>query len=281
MPRRSKQKPDNQAQTLILLDHDGTLCNTNLNAFDSMKYAARTACESIKVDYDKLNLDWDKLTSETRGTTEKNLVKHICYEYEIPYKQSELFEERFYIARANWYTNMKSYNEYIYDSYFPDAETLIHQSYKDPTKVIWLITGNPKVVVAERLAPHIRKYFTDKNGDLLGAFGNEALSRAELIHLAINRATKSLPNFQPKKNGLGFTTNVIYIGDGRHDFFAGLEAKVRTVWIPSRLLQEVKENLALDYNRFLKSLLPTQIEITNDLSCPNTLSFLGLNPDLY
>lgn len=277
MRHTSRQTSKPHVETLILIDHDGTLCNTNLNAFDSIKYAARTACESIKVDYDKLNVDWDKLMTELRGTTEKNLVKHICYNYEIPYIQSGLFEERFYLARANWYANMKSYNEYVYDSYFPDAESLIHHAHNDPTKAIWLVTGNPKVVVSERLAPHIRKFFCNEFGDLMGAFGDEAFTRKELIFNAIDRAEKEYPGFRPVKNGFGFTTNVVYIGDGRHDFFAGLEAKVRTIWIPSRLLQEVKESLSLDYIRFMKNILPTQIEITNDLSSDSTLSFLGVN----
>ncbi len=273
---RTKSVTPPSVQTLILIDHDGTLCNTNTNAYDSIKYAARTACESIKVDYDKLNIDWDNLMSSLRGTTEKNLVKHVCYNYEIPIQQSSLFEERFYHARANWYSNMKSYNEYVYDSYFPDAESLIHKVHTDPTKAVWVVTGNPKIVVEQRLAPHIRPYLNDKNGEIGGAFGDEAISRPELINLAIDRAIKAYPGFHPIKNGFGFTTNVIYIGDGRYDFFAGLEAKVKTVWIPSRLLQDVKDSLTLDYIRFMKSILPTQIEITNNLASPSTLAFLGL-----
>lgn len=271
------KKITNKTQYLVLLDHDGTLCSTAPSAYDSIKFATQMACEANQVDYQKLNIDWDLLFPITRGTTEKNFIKTFCFRYNIPFYRFDHFEERFYAARAIWFKNMKSFNENPYDTYFPDAENLVNICNHKNDITIWLITGNPRSVMKERMAKHLINYFSDKNGELLGSFGDEALTREELMQKAIDNATKNIKNFHIEKDNLGFATNVVYIGDGRRDFFSGLNAHVKTVWVPSRSLQEVKDILATDYMIFLKHLLKNRINVVNRIDSESVLNMLSIN----
>lgn len=270
--RATTQKKDNYI--LVLIDHDGTLCNTSPSAYESLKFAAQMACESVQININDLQVDWNTIFHQTRGSTERNFIRLFCFRHSVPLNQMGNFEERFYLARAVWFKNMKSFKENPYDTYFPDAENLINICSHHPNTTVWLITGNPIQVINERLAKHLRNYFTDKKNNLLGSFGNEALTREELIQIAIQRAMKLLKGFVPLKDSLGFTTNVVYIGDARKDFFSGLNSRVKTVWIPSRSLQEVKDVLAEDYIIFLKQFLKHRIQIVNRIDSEEVLEMI-------
>lgn len=277
MPKNKRAQTDQTTVTLVLLDHDGTLCQTASSAYESIKYAFGESCRGVGMSLSNLEVNWDRLFKENTGTTERNLIKNFYHRFSINFSKMRFFEERFYQARAKWYENMKSYNEYIFDTYYPDAETIIHLCNHNKNMMLWLLTGNPHDVIKQRMANYLVNYFTDKQGRLLGAFGDEADSRGELINLAIQRASLLNKKFKPTKDKYNFTTNVIYIGDSKKDFFTGLQVRVKTVWIPSRSLQQVNEVREDDYFSFLKDFLKERIVITNNLESKEVLQILNID----
>ncbi|EKD99808.1 MAG: hypothetical protein ACD_22C00171G0004 [uncultured bacterium] len=74
---------------------------------------------------------------------------------------------------------------------------------------------------------------------------------------------------------MGFTKNVVYIGDSRADFFAALNAKVASIWVPSRKLQDVYDVRSQDYVSYIQGLLGNRFYITNDLYSKETLSYIN------
>lgn len=274
LPKASEKKN----HCLVLIDHDGTLCDTNPYAYESMKFATEMACRGVKLDLKNLNINWEDLFAQTQGTTEKNYLRIFCFRYAIPFADINFFEERYYEARTVWYRNMKSFHENPYDTYYPDTENLINICNHRPNLNTWLMTGNPRQVMKERLAKHLLNYFSDeRQEDLQGAFGDEAYSRDELFQIAIKKAELSIKGFKIIRDSLGFATNVIYIGDGRKDFFSALNAKIVSVWVPSRKLQETKEIATQDYMVFLKKMLGKRIQVVNRVDAEEVLSLIGIN----
>lgn len=212
----SLKKPN--VHYLILLDHDGTLCNTSPFAYESMKFGFQLACQSLDINFNQLSINWDFLFKSTQGTTEKNLVRTFCYLCGVPPSKINYFEERYYNSRVIWFKNMKSLKENPYDIYYPDAENLINICRRKKNISVWLLTGNPKDVIKERMARHLLGFFTNNNGSLNGAFGDEALERTELILKAIFQAQQKIKQFKLIKDKLGFISNVVYIGDGKKIF---------------------------------------------------------------
>ena len=264
---------NNSTHTLVLFDHDGTTCQTNDNAYDSLKYCIRESAKICKLDVTPIESNWDTFFHETRGTTERYGARVIFNRIGNNSVTFEDFEKIYYQARANWYKNMKSYNEYTYDTYYPDAENLIFHCWKTPNTHIGLVTGNPDQTMKERLASHLQElFFSEPN---LNTFGNEANSRQELIKLSIQKAIDSIPNFEPKRDGNDLITNVIYIGDSRADLFAGMLARVKTIWIPSRMLQTVKDCKGEDAIQVISELMPNSIHITNSLEREEVLQFIN------
>jgi phosphoglycolate phosphatase-like HAD superfamily hydrolase len=258
---------------LILIDHDGTLCQTNNMAFDSIKYAAKVACGGELL---LSEADWDSIFSETAGTTEKNFVHNIALKTNFSISDIKKFEQDFYKARVNWYKSMRAHGEFILDTYYPDMENLILAAFEKENFHLMLVTGNPLAVMEERLSNHLRKYFVDEKDSLLGSFGEETTKHSELISKSITKATKAFPGFEPIKGDLGFCENVTYIGDSKHDFVAGLDGKVKTIWIPSRNLYVTKELRSEPYLQVFLKLLDKYTMITNDIFSPETLRFIGL-----
>jgi phosphoglycolate phosphatase-like HAD superfamily hydrolase len=283
MPKRmakkklSKAKNNNhQVKYLVLVDHDGTLCDTNPIAYESIKYAFRLTVETLKLQVNT-DIDWDKVFSETRGTTEKSLARYLSYLCGIPFDKTETFEKRFFHLRARWYENMRLEKEYVWDTYFPDAHQLVYKMSKRSEYALWLVTGNPKEVLKERLANSLLEIFSNKKGELMGVFGDRAYTRKELIELALAEAAQTIEGFKIERDSLGFAKNVFYLADSRSDFFAGIEAKVRTVWVPSRSLQTVIDTKTQDYVRFIKETLGDErMLITNDLYSQEAQRFMGL-----
>lgn len=269
------EKKRKSIEKLLLVDHDGTLCDTNPVAYDSIKYAFKTAMDVLKIPTPN-NLDFEKVMADLRGSTEKNLVRYLSYFSAVPFDKTEQFEEKFYYFRAKWYENMRSGHEYVWDTYYPDSHQLVEDCKHSGKYELWVITGNPGIVLQERLSNSMKTIFS-KNGKIQGVFGDQFYTRAESICEALKKAETEINNGITKKDSMGFYENVIYIGDSRNDFFAGIEAKVKTVWIPSRSLQVVTETRALDYVRFISEVLGDRILITNDLYSPEARKFVGLN----
>ncbi len=259
-------------QTLVLFDHDGTTCLTNENAYDSIKFGLLEAAKQLDLDPAPLEDKWDKFFSSTTGTTELYGCK-VTLDIIGNYTTSlEEFARLHFLGRANWYKNMKSYSTYIYDTYYPDAESLIYYCWKTPNIHIGLVTGNPSATIKERLATHLGEIFFKPNN--INSFGDEALSREELIKLSIEKATKNIPNFEPKIEN-NCITNVIYIGDSKADLYAGLSARVKTIWVPSRSLQAAKAAMSDDTMVLLKKLIPDNILITNNLENQEVTDFIA------
>jgi phosphoglycolate phosphatase-like HAD superfamily hydrolase len=259
---------------LFLIDHDGTLCQTNPFAFESIKYAALDAVNKLGHENKITTNDWDDIFSETSGTTEKNLARFICNMIGVPLEE---FEKYFYSSRANWFLQMKKSQEFIFDTYYPDAEFLINKVDASSDYHLMMVTGNPENVMDVRLSTHLRKHFCNDGDRILGGFGNECFSRQDLIKNAIEDAIKLFPDFVPSKNNFGFYDNVYYIGDGYKDFKAGIYAKVKTIWIPSRSLPMVKEKSSDEQIKLLMDVLGSNAIITNNLESKPVLDFIGLS----
>lgn len=275
--KRKIKEPVNKKKRqmkLLLVDHDGTLCDTNPLAYDSIRYAFETTLSVLKIPYVE-KVDIEKVMADLRGSTEKNLARYLCYMCAVPFDKTGPFEEKFYLFRAKWYESMKSGHEYVWDTYYPDTHQLLHDCMKSGVFKLWIITGNPKIVLQERLANSLKDMFSNGNG-IQGVFGDEFYSRQESILEALKRAEKKYGKRISKRDNNGFYENVYYIGDSRNDFFAGIEAKVKTIWVPSRTLQIATETKSTDYVRFITKTLKGEILITNDLYSKEVREFVGL-----
>lgn len=273
--KKRGRKRKTEANALFLIDHDGTLCDTNPLAYESIKYAFQTTVEVMKLSIIN-DVDWEKIFSETRGTTEKHLARYLCYACGIPFNKTKQFEEKFYHFRAKWYENMRTSNEYIWDSYYPDTHQLIYDCKKSGRFELWLLSGNPRIVLKERLSNSISDIFRDNSGDLKGAFGEEAYSRQKLIAKALEKSERDIDGFRVRRDRLGFARNVFYVADSRNDFFAGIEVKIKTIWIPSRTLQNTVDIRNEDYVRFIMNTLGERVLIVNDLYTDKVFRFIGL-----
>ncbi len=260
---------------LILFDHDGTICKSNENAYDSMTYAAQQAAKHVGINIDKLDTDWNKVFNETRGTTEKNLVHYLVYFFHIPLEKFSEFERLFYLSREAWYKNMKKYKEFVYDLYYPDAEILIDNLKEKEENILRLVTGNPSNVLKQRIANFLKSSFINSEGKLLGCFGESAYSRVDLLKLVISETEKEDSGFEVEQDDEGFIKNVYYIADSRADLFSALYAKIRMVWVASRTLQEVKDIESGDAIGYILKMHKDRILITNNLEDDDVLKFLG------
>ncbi len=264
-----------KAKNLFLFDHDGTLCVTNVSAYDSMKDAFRQALSFNGIHNNIEDLDWTKIFSETRGTTEKYFISYVL-RFLVPdvTKHSKIAEDYYYL-RSQWYVAYDRLGEFTLDTYYPDAQDLLIRLAETKDNTIWLVTGNPRSVVENRMANGFRKFFADrKGGKLEGVFGEEGYSRKELIEKAVSKAVECIPEFFLKGGDHGFVDNVFYIGDSRSDFFSGLSAKVKTIWIPSRKLQDKIDAESSMEISCIRNLLPSQFIITNRLNSKETLDFI-------
>jgi len=259
---------------LILFDHDGTICKSNENAYDSMMYAAEQAAKNVGIDIKKTEIDWSKVFNETRGTTEKNLVHYLVYFFHIPLEKFSEFERLFYLSREAWYKNMKKYKEFVYDLYYPDAEILIDKLKKEDNHILRIVTGNPSNVLNQRIANFLRATFEDSQGNLLGYFGESAYSRVDLLKLAVSSTEKEDSEFEVDHDEDGFIKNVYYIADSRSDLFSALYAKIRMVWVASRTLQEVKDIESEDAVGYILKMHKDRILITNNLEDDDVVKFL-------
>lgn len=270
-----KVKRTKNNQVLVLIDHDGTLCDTNPSAYESIKYAFDRACENQRVVING-EVNWDKIMDDLRGTTEKNLVRYLCYSFNIPFEKSETFEQRFYYFREKWYENSRKLGEFIWDTYYPDTHQLLTEYSRFPRYILWLLTGNPDNVIEQRLSNSLRTIFSNKKDKKLqGVFGNESYTRKGMIELACTKAEVNIEGFKVHRDEMGYTTNVVYIADSRHDFFSGIEAKVKMVWVPSRSLQDTIEMRSQDYVKFAISTLgEKRLLIVNDLYTEKVKEFI-------
>ena len=275
--QRSSQATKNKAPTkLFLIDHDGTLCQTNDNAYDSLVAAIKEASHFFGVDTTHLEDNWNQLFSSTTGTSEKFLGKVLFYKLNIQQDQLDNFLKRFYQSRANWYANMRAHGEYVQDTYYPDALQMIEYISQSENSLLMMVTGNPSQVIEQRFASSLRRFFSNGSDELFGAFGEEAETRQDLIDIAVQKANKHFCKFEANKDDNGFIDNVYYIGDSRADFFAGLKAKVKTIWIPSRQLQAFKQVASEDSISFIETHLSEQVCISNSLESEQVIKFLDL-----
>lgn len=277
MAVKKSRKKESAPKGLLLVDHDGTLCNSNHNAYESLKSAAYMTLNFMGFNSIDINgVDWNKIFSETSGTTELYYAKRLCHEFSIPRDKQDIFSNFLFKNRANWYTNSKSNGDYVWDTYYPDTEELIAKA-KNSNFSVQLVTGNPSLVIKERLPERIKLYFKSNTGEIEGTFGEEAETRADLILLAIKRFLQKHPNFKLKRNSEEYIENVIYVADSRSDLFSGIEAKMKTIWIPSRELIKVYEAKSQDFVKFMSETIGKSIFITNALDSREVYEFIGLD----
>lgn len=260
---------------LVLFDHDGTICKSNDRTYDSLIFAAEQAALTIGIDIKKITVNWNKIFADTRGTTEKNLAHYLLYLFHIPLQKFQEFERLFYLQRAAWFRNSKQFREYIYDLYYPDAEMLIDKLKIRNDVLLRLMTGNPSMVLQERISNYMRNTFGEPDGKLRGYFGESAYTRIDLLKIAINDTASKFKDFTLEKSPENYIKNVIYIGDSRSDLFTGLNARIKTVWIPSRSLQEVKDIQAEDAMNYIINSNKGNLLVTNNLNDPEVLSFIS------
>jgi phosphoglycolate phosphatase-like HAD superfamily hydrolase len=272
-----KSKKSLRVKKLIMFDHDGTLCDTNENAYESIKYATNMAFSLLNINMDANIINWQSIFSETTGTTEKYFVEHIANIYSVPLNKRKWFEERYYKSRTKWYQNMSEFNEYVWDTYYPDAEKLLIDisKIKTPEVILSLVTGNPSCVITERIPQHIKNHFYNSKKLLQGTFGEEGVTRKELLLKNIEKA-KNENSFIPRYDKNNFITNAYYIADSKNDLYAGIEAKVNIIWIPSRSLQIFFKETSSNEIKIYKSFLPDNFLTTNNLTSEEVYKFLGI-----
>ncbi|HQM15685.1 MAG TPA: HAD hydrolase-like protein [Candidatus Woesebacteria bacterium] len=268
-----KKKSKEKKSVLVLFDHDGTFCQTNHNAYDSIKYAANKAFSLVDMEAPLPEINWDVIFHETKGTTEAYLARVLAFRYLSKIHLFEAFANYFYQARANWYHEQKQMGEFVDDSYYPDIEELLTWLSKNYDCHLGLVTGNPRSVLAERLKISYQKIFRNHSKELMGAFGNEAESRADLLLLALERFQK-YDGFKPQKDSNGYLQNVFYIADSENDFFSGLDAKMQMVWIPDRALSAIHDIKAKKHIQFIGSHAEfAQFVIVNNAMSSELLSY--------
>jgi phosphoglycolate phosphatase-like HAD superfamily hydrolase len=229
---------------LALWDYDGTLVLPREIATESMIEAAKMV---VPANWSG-DLPWDQIFQETKGTTEKNLARVLASIYGVSEEGFEDFAQQFYEARGEYLRGQTSRivgrphltTELLLDvvsdiDVYPDSLNLLQKLDAQPETLNILVTGNPEQA-EPRINPKIRKYFANPDGGLRAIWGGEAMTRAELIKIAIEKA-KGM-GFEPKEyhkwetHGKFFYDNVFYFGDSENDLLAGIEAGVRTVYIP-------------------------------------------------
>jgi hypothetical protein len=120
------------------------------------------------------------------------------------------------------------------------------------------------------------RYFSDSNR-IRGSFGDEGDNREELLEKAIHETQKSNKDFTIIRDSLGFAQNIYYIADSKTDFYAGLNCKIRSIWIPSRIAHDVKELANEISTKYILDLLGNRVLMTNNLSSLEVMNMLGLN----
>ena len=259
---------------LVLFDHDGTLCHEDKFETESFKFAFNFAAQRINEPINN-DIDIEQLKRDVKGTTERNLVRQYCLLSNIPYSKLEAFESSFYFGRAKWYEAMKSGNEFIWSSYYPDSYYILSKLAKDKKYTTSLITGNPKELIGIKVPGEILNYFIGKNG-IKGVFGDQADTREELLEMAIDQAVKLWKGFEVSRDTHGFVENVFYIADSKSDFFAGINSKIKTIWIPSRNHKDCLDLIDDISIKYIINSLKGRALITNDLSSTETLKMLNL-----
>lgn len=154
-------------------------------------------------------------------------------------------------------------------------ESVIDEISKRDNFHLMLVTGNPRAVMEQRISSHMRRHFLNKSTEgLCGVFGDEAYSREELLEKAVNMAQNIFPGFKGFKDQRDFYTNVFYIGDSYNDFKAGLLAKMKTIWVPSRSIQVVMDKLGQDHVHILTQFMADYIRVTNNIESAEVKKFL-------
>jgi phosphoglycolate phosphatase-like HAD superfamily hydrolase len=246
---------------LILFDHDKTINDSSPLEYESMLYATNRALSVIGTNLENISINLKEVLDRTAGTTEKNLVKSLTFECKIPYQRYSAFEKAFYIGRAEWY---KENLVRIKEPYYKDAKALISTLKKDPQNIVGLITGNPKIVFNNRNTGYVLQNFSKFGEDIIGAFGEEALTRDELLKLAIKRAETTY-GFKPTYDYLNFATNIWYIADTKKDMYSALYSGIRFIWIPTREIGLAMDLRFCDNIRFLDTYLEDRLTVTHSL----------------
>lgn len=220
---------------LFLFDFDGVCVKPGEITLDSLNWKANDVFTMMG--FAPLSDDeWTHVFTEASGTTELNLIQKMCEMRNIPESGRVQFKEMFLLARrihletAHRKHDMK-FGRNLHDLSYSDAVHFIRGLKNEPDTLIHLTTGNPRKSMGARLNldPDWKTIFQNKGGSLPGAFGDEALSRQELIQLATRRAEES--GFKVERDSEGYTTNVFYCGDTVHDLTAGIKAKTRTIFL--------------------------------------------------
>lgn len=224
---------------LILFDFDGVCVKPGILTMDSITEVANLVLEYIGHDSISEEL-WQEIFKQTTGTTELALIEHISGIFEFDATTKDIFKEMYLYGREMYISQLsrehdQQYEGAVDETYF-DALCLLEYLSINEENVIWLTSGNPSKVMRQRLLqnPDFIDYFGPRVKEgfgLNGAFGEEAMSRSELIKIAIQRAIDQ--GFVPEYDETGKILNIVYIGDAPHDLVAGIEMAnelgVRTV----------------------------------------------------
>jgi phosphoglycolate phosphatase-like HAD superfamily hydrolase len=290
---------------LYLFDYDGTLVIPPEIAYKSIIDAfARLIPDHVN------QLNWGELFEKTKGTSDKALIETVAHQIGLDDKgtqelinefgsvRSETYLTAFFRARPEYYSRHFTTRDMRYDWPYNDALFLLQKirTVMQGKETLLLVTGNSRQVMDERLLDtELRTHFCDKQGNLVGVFGDEVSSRKEMIELAIQKTTRET-EFSLQEDEGGFALNVFYLGDTENDLLAGWDARVRTVFIPrndsshdERMLNLFKKHRGVNLGDIRPWILdpvkfrggtPERATITSTLGHPIVSSFLklGYNP---
>ena len=200
----------NETRKLVLFDIDGTLISSGKGALASLRRAIQKhAGQEPEISY-----------LDTAGKTDRLIIGNLL-------RKLSLGEDR---IPALTREIVRSYLEILPDLYnkendarmYPRAADIVRSLYQRKDAVLGLITGNIEEGARIKLNPFgLNKYFA------FGAFGSDAVERAELPSIAILRAEKFC---REKFHG----EKVVIIGDTVHDVTCGKGIGARAIAVVRR-----------------------------------------------
>lgn len=207
-PLRSKKCHLLNMNRLVLFDLDGTLFRggntTHSNAFSEVFKTVYQENAHIDEIMHEGKIDSQIIIEvlEKRGFTKEKILGKLNSAFEV---MTEYFDNRFG-AKSNYV--------------LPGAKKLL-SSLQENDVYLGVLTGNLVGIARKKL-----KSTSLDNFFLIGAFGNEALRRVDLVEIALKKATKEF--------GIHFNKKAVFIiGDTPLDIECGRNAAIKTIGVAS------------------------------------------------